>query len=428
MRKLSSASPAIVARWLQAAQRTPASVAPVSVTAILAAILGLFFSSSRVAHADDPAFRGEFFVDNYNAAHDGTTDDRAVIEAAINDASTVGGVVKFGAGVYVVSSVGPSGAAFAITSPVIIKGTRCGPGSSSLGTILVWDAPSGLSDPVLMKVGHAAATLEGFGIEDVIIKSEDGHSGHVLWWAGVAYSHMQNLEVRFTTPDSNAKAALFLDTINATAGTTNNWFANCHFVAPTTATKKGYGVLIDCTGSAANTGNEFISCSFSNAGSVTGRDLLIRSTNASGTCDAHHFTNCEFTWQSGAVGVGLSDTNNTQFANCVFDGVAGQVALSLTGQCEGISVFGAVNGSITDDQTDPQLALRLIDVGPVGGRSIQIPYANLVPFSADKPDADSVGTIWLGTLDSNPSAPDSLFIYIDTPSGKARKSIKLVDP
>jgi hypothetical protein len=60
-----------------------------------------------------------------------------------------------------------------------------------------------------------------------------------------------------------------------------------------------------------------------------------------------------------------------------------------------------------------------------------MPYINLALFDADIPNvianADSIGTIWAGTR-SGSAVADSLFICIDTPTGKAVKSLKLVNP
>jgi hypothetical protein len=206
----------------------------------------------------------------------------------------------------------------------------------------------------------------------------------------------------------------------------NNWFINCRFRAPTAGAQGGYGVLIESNTGFSNRGNEFINCVFSNASNINGRNVLIRSNG--GQCDSHHFTNCEFSWEVNGVGVELNDTDYIQFANCVFEGADDGPALQLLNSCEGVSVFGAVNGTITDDQPNLERALRLFDVGPEQGAPIRLPYINLSLFKpaqdqAPTPRANSAGTIWAGTRDAAGTAPDSLFVY--GPGGEV-KVVKLL--
>ena len=174
------------------------------------------FTCVAQSRAENRSFRSVFYVDDYGAKHDGVddqnfNDDWSAITAAIAEASGVGGIVQFGAGFYWVQ--GDSNPAFVITSPILIRGVGISDISvadssgavprDSLQTTIVWNPIAAPPSRVFMKVGHASASLEGFGMENITISSPaqgGANSDHLVWWAGVSRSHMENVNLNMKRP------------------------------------------------------------------------------------------------------------------------------------------------------------------------------------------------------------------------------------
>jgi hypothetical protein len=399
-------------------------------------VAGVYAGHERVM-AGDRSFRSAFFVDQYGALHNGTDDDRQAIQDALNDAraadgDTTGGVVQFGAGVYRVSSPQTGDAAFAIGGPVIFRGV--GPGDRDIpgsGTVISWEPSTpGVS---LMKIGFRTnppdeIKVGGVGLEDLTIVAGDqatsSASGHVLRWSAVEISYMKNVQIIFDYADVSGRACLSIEGASGDQEgefiTSALWFTNCRFVATSHSGREGHGVLIESALKASGPPNvvndcNFVNCTWANAKSPPGADLLIHAVQGlpgevPGRANNNSFVNCRFTWTQGLNGaVRLLHSDQNRFVNCTLDGVG--FALWLD-QCEGTFFVGAINGgSVIDTPVDADTASRLFVTNASGSSSlVQVPYFTLMRFP-NLPGISSAGTLWYGKRTGTAMDPDSLFVF-----------------
>jgi len=284
--------------------------------------------------------RGVYLVDDFGAVHDGDTDDGPAIRAAIEECSATGGVVQFGAGVYVFRDSLEIG-----TSSVVLRGVgRANPrdfGGAERGTVLDHRPRAAAESPTAVRVGHAAERVVACGLEDLTLRGSTGHTGHLLWMAGVEYCHLQRVDLFHNAADAAGKAALYVTSLTAEAPSTGCRFESVHVLAPRNEGGEGYGILIACDGPGWVTDLNFLHVKVNNA-VPPGRSIWIRGADVGANAN-HSFVSCRV---DGAAGV-LVDAPRCRFVSCVIDHpTGGEEVLTFGERARGCTWSGPVDGRI----------------------------------------------------------------------------------
>lgn len=145
---------------------------------------------TRVLNVPGTAVGSEYYIDvrKYGATGDGTTDDRAAIQAAINAVAVYGGTVFFPAGYYRITGH------LDILSNVTLLGT--------IGSYIT--VPTGYNDMILYAAGTSAAPLHDIKVKDLTIigngTSDTISSNWFFWVTDVEISGVKTIDTAGYNP------------------------------------------------------------------------------------------------------------------------------------------------------------------------------------------------------------------------------------
>lgn len=313
-----------------------------------AAALALLLAGTLGCTGTPPhvGIRGIYAVDDYGAAHDGHTDDGPAIRAAIAAASTTGGVVSFGPGVYAFAD-----SLWIDASSITLRGIGRGDQrdlDSGRGTVLFHRPTPRRSGSTAVLIGHRDAPTVACNLQDLTLRGSTGFTGTLLSMAGVQYCSLERIDLYHNASSAPGNAALLVNCDVESAPTTGCWFEQVHVFAAKNDGGAGDAIRIECTSAGYTTDLNFLHVKTDNV-TVPAKAVRIRHADE-GVNANHRFVSCRFDGKAGPTGV-LVDGPRCGFLNCTIDNPTGtDTLLTFTRSGRDGTWSGNVDGSIADER------------------------------------------------------------------------------
>jgi hypothetical protein len=289
--------------------------------------------------------RGVYAVDDYGAAHDGTTDDGPAIRAAIADAVKTGGIVAFGPGVYAFAD-----SLVIDASSITLRGIGRADEhdlDSGRGTVLFHRPLSQSTGGTAVRIGYRDAPTRACAIQDLTLRGSTGNTGTLLSMAGVQYCSLERVDLFHNASTAPGNAALLVTCESETAPTTGCWFEQLHVFAAKNEGGEGDAIRIECGSSGYTTDLNFLHVKTNNA---TPPGKSVRIVKSDGGVNANHrFVSCRFDAKAGATGV-LVEAPRCSFLGCTIDNPTGADRLLefVASGSDGVWI-GNVDGTVLDE-------------------------------------------------------------------------------
>lgn len=307
-------------------------------------ILGLLAASACAPPAAAPPWPGHYFVDDFGAVHDGTTDDGPAIRAAIAACGATGGVVVFGPGVYAFTD-----SLVIDASSVTLRGVGRADAKeldSGRGTVLYHRPRGDAVGGTALLIGHRDVPTVACVLRDLMLRGSTGKTGHLLWMAGVQYCHLERVDLFHNASVQSGSAALLVTCERETAPTTGCWFEQLHVFAAKNAGGEGHAIRIACRAAGYVTDLNFLHVKTNNVAPPGKAVWIERATE--GTNANHRFVSCRFDGTAGSTGV-LVEGPRCSFVACTIDNpTGGDVLLEFTESGRDGAWIGNIDGAVRD--------------------------------------------------------------------------------
>jgi hypothetical protein len=317
--------------------------------------------AGRFGQPGGDTWRGHFFVDDYGAVHDGSTDDGPAIQAANDAAEAAGGKVVFGPGTYAFDD------SLTIDASVTWEGAgRGNPPDWDSGTILYHiGTDNGKTSLRIGWDGDNSTDIDGITIKDLTIRADksgaSNKTGNCVHVTGVKNLLFDNVDIFHKAASDSGLGALVLEASDEDGTVTGVNFVNGHIWYPGTRSAwSGYGIILDSTVSDSSAWFN-TDCRFSNfnmyAADSSFAAILIRNSGDtdSTNCNNHKFVNGYIDFSANAAkygGKGLITENSVKrhrFLNVNFDGDPTKAAVQLDSGGQGVGfVMCRFDGVLVD--------------------------------------------------------------------------------
>lgn len=348
------------------------------------------------AEATDTA---QFDVTEYGATGDGSTDDRAGIQAAIDAAEAAGGgVVFFPPGYYRIYASGLTVEASGVT----LQGSGLGEENvTGFGTVI--SPIGGTVFGPLLAIGDSGDRVYGSGARDINFVTTGYQVNGLVAMMSCTECFIEDCRLDMHYADDDARTALLIDTDSSQASESNR-IEGCYIASPTAKTgaaaSYGYGILIASNGGGGNTRNVISNCKIYNGATDIGGYAV--QTEDSGV-GRNRFIGCAIQC-TGDQGINVTgSTGADQFFGVHITGSGGAAAVkfnSFGGDC--VFMGSIYSGTWTDAASDDKTSYVLDTTDDNGFLTRGL---ILAPRSA-APSSPVTGTIYWD------SDVDSLYMYI----------------